>query len=195
MSYNFHEIKHNVEPYLADLPTHSKQWDHHVDHLRAIFLRCHDFNIRLNPHKCIFYNETDRLLGFIVSRDDICIDPLKIEVIIVLPTPTNVTQLQSLKGKEIFLRHFIFNYPEKTHSFMRLLKNDTSFFWDDMVHHTFNNLKHALTHAPMLQPLDYIKDDSLYVVASLSTIGMVLVHTDENDQERVIYYISKSLLD
>ena len=78
---------------------------------------------------------------------------------------------------------------------MRLLKNDTSFFWDDMVHHMFNNLKHALTHAPMLQPLDYIKDYSLYVVASLSSIGMVLVHTDENDQERVIYYISKSLLD
>ena len=78
---------------------------------------------------------------------------------------------------------------------MRLLKNDTSFFWDDMVHHMFNNLKHALTHAPMLQPLDYIKDYSLYVVASLSTIGMVLVHTDENDQEHVIYYVKKSLLD
>ena len=78
---------------------------------------------------------------------------------------------------------------------MRLLKNDTSFFWDDMEHHTFNNLKHALTHAPMLQPLYFIKDYFLYVVASLSTIGMVLVHTDENDQENVIYYVSKIQLD
>ena len=35
----------------------------------------------------------------------------------------------------------------------------------------------------------------MYVVASLSTIGMVLVQTDEHDQEHVIYYASKSLLD
>ena len=60
---------------------------------------------------------------------------------------------------------------------------------------TFDNLKHALTHALMLQPPNYAKDYSLYVAASLSTIGMVLVQTDEHDQEHVIYYASKSLLD
>ena len=47
----------------------------------------------------------------------------------------------------------------------------------------------------MLQPPNYTKDYSLYVVASLSTIGMVLFQTDENDQEHVIYYDIKSLLD
>ena len=38
MSYAFHDIKHVVEPYLDDLPAHSKQRDIHVDHLRALFL-------------------------------------------------------------------------------------------------------------------------------------------------------------
>ena len=74
---------------------------------------------------------------------------------------------------------------------MRLLKKDTPFVWDDFVQHAFDNLKHA----PVLQPPNYVKDYSLYVVASLSTIGMVLVQTDEHDQEHVIYYASKSLLD
>ena len=59
----------------------------------------------------------------------------------------------------------------------------------------FDNLKHELTHAPILQPPDYTKDYSLSLVASLSTIGMVLVQTYEHDQEHVIYYASKSLLD
>ena len=54
MSYAFHDIKHVVEPYLDDLPAHSKQRDTHVDHLRAVFLRCHHFNINLNPHKFVF---------------------------------------------------------------------------------------------------------------------------------------------
>ena len=33
MSYTFHDIKHIVEPYLDDLPAHSKQWDLHVNHV------------------------------------------------------------------------------------------------------------------------------------------------------------------
>ena len=35
----------------------------------------------------------------------------------------------------------------------------------------------------------------MYVATSFSIIGIILVQTDENDQEHVIYYISKSLLD
>ena len=47
----------------------------------------------------------------------------------------------------------------------------------------------------MLQPPNYAKYYSLYVATSLSTIGMVLIQTEEHDQELVIYYASKSPLD
>ena len=113
MSYSFHDIKHIMEPYLDDLPSHLKQEDHHVDHLRAIFLRCRHIYIRLNPHKCIFYVDTGWLLGFIVSKDGIHIDPLLIEAILALPAPKNITELQNLQGKEIFLRCFVYNYTKK----------------------------------------------------------------------------------
>ena len=78
---------------------------------------------------------------------------------------------------------------------MRLLKKDTPFIWDDFTQRAFDNIKHALTHAPVLQPPNYAKDYSLYVVASLSTIGMVLIQTNQHDQEHVIYYVSKILLE
>ena len=78
---------------------------------------------------------------------------------------------------------------------MRLLKNDTPFVWDDFAQHAFDNLKHELTHAPVLQPPNYTKDYSLYVGSSLSTIGMVLVQADEHDQDHVIYYANKNLVD
>ena len=68
MSNAFHDIKHVVEPYLDDLPTHSKQWDIHVDHLRAVFLRCRHFNICLNPHKFVFCVEAGRLLGLLFQK-------------------------------------------------------------------------------------------------------------------------------
>ena len=75
------------------------------------------------------------------------------------------------------------------------IKKGTPFVWDDLAQNAFNNIKHALTHAPMLQPPNYTRDYSMYVAASFSTIGMVLVQIDKHDQEHVIYYSSKSLLE
>ena len=72
-----------------------------------------------------------RLLGFVVSKDAIQIDPLNIATILTLPTPTNLLELQSLQGKENFLRHFVCNFAEKMHGYMLLLKKDTPFFYDD----------------------------------------------------------------
>ena len=121
-----------------------------------------------------------RLLGFVVSKDGIWIDPLKIATILALPTPKNIVELQILQGKENFLRRFVCNLIEKMHGYMRLLKKDTSFFWDDLSQQDFDNMKHALTHSPVLHPPDYSKDFLLYVTTSTTTIGMVLVQEDPN---------------
>jgi hypothetical protein len=71
MSYAFHDIKHIVQPYLDDLPAHSMCRVNHPTHLRAIFVCCQFYHIRLNPHKCVFCVEFGRLLGFIVSHQGI----------------------------------------------------------------------------------------------------------------------------
>jgi hypothetical protein len=99
MSYAFHDIKYIAEPYLNDLPAHSSSRSDHFGHLRMIFLRYQFYCIRLNPHKCIFAIESSRILDFVVSKDKIPVDPLKIRAILALPPPNNLTQLQSLQGK------------------------------------------------------------------------------------------------
>ena len=65
-----------------------------------------------------------------VSKDGIWIDPLNIVAILALLAPTNLLELQSLQGKEKFLHRFVCNF-ETMHGYMRLLKKDTPFFWDD----------------------------------------------------------------
>jgi hypothetical protein len=59
MNYTFHDIKHIVQPYLDDLPTHSMHCQDHPTHLRAISLCCRYYDIRMNPHKCVFCVESD----------------------------------------------------------------------------------------------------------------------------------------
>eukprot|EP00253_Pinus_taeda_P030625 PITA_30625 len=134
-----------------------------------------------------------RLLGFVVSKAGICVDPSKVEAIIKLPPPSSLRQLQSLQGKANFLRRFIPNYAEITKGFTRLLKQNTSFFWDEIAEKSFGALKHALTHAPLLHPPNYNQDYFLHLATSYSTIRMVLVQEDEFSTEHVIYYLSRTL--
>ena len=78
---------------------------------------------------------------------------------------------------------------------MRIPKKNTLLFWDDQAQIAFDNLKHALTHSPVIHPPDYSKDFLLYIAASATTITMVLVQENIHDQEHMIYYASKNLMD
>jgi hypothetical protein len=122
------------------------------------------------------------------------VDPLKVEAIFQLPPPRTILQLQSLQGKENFLRRFIANYVEITKGFMHFLKKDVPFHWDEASQHSFNTLKHALMTAPLLRPPNYNKDFLLYLVATELTIDMVLVQEDDFLSEYVIYYLSQGLV-
>ena len=77
---------------------------------------------------------------------------------------------------------------------MRLLKKDTTFYWDEQAQESFDALKWALASAPVISPPNYSCDFLLYVAASMETISMVLVQEDKELQEHVIYYLSRTLL-
>ena len=74
-----------------------------------------------------------------------------------------------------------------------MLKQNIPFFWDEIADRSFDALKHVLTHAPLLPPPNYNQDYFVYLAASHSTIGMVLVQEDESHTEHVIYYLSRNL--
>ena len=87
MSYCFHDLAHIILAYLYDLTAHSKHRAQHLHDLRTIFLRCRKYNIHLNPLKCVFCIPVGCLLGLIVSKDGITLDPLKFQTIVELPIP------------------------------------------------------------------------------------------------------------
>ena len=76
---------------------------------------------------------------------------------------------------------------------MHLLKQDTPFVWDETAQLAFEALKKALLSAPLLHPPDYSRDFILYLAASESTIGVVLVQEDDKLVEHVVYYLSHAL--
>ena len=80
-------------------------------------------------------------------------DPLKVEAIVNLPPPRSIRQLQSLQGNSNFLRHFIVNYANITKGFMRLLKQDTPFVWDEIAQLAFEELKESFVVGTIIVPM------------------------------------------
>ena len=131
MNLIFHDLKTIIEVYLDDLATHSHLRVRHPYHLRLVFEICHHYQARLNPHKCIFCVTVVHLLGFIVFKEGIRVDPLKVEEILQLSPPLNIRHLQCLQGMAKFLWRFVVNFANLTKGFMHLLKKDTPFYWDE----------------------------------------------------------------
>jgi hypothetical protein len=84
------------------------------------------------------------------------------------------------------------NYANITKGFMCLLKKDTPFIWDERAQESFDALKKALVSVPLLKSLDYSRDYLIYISTSEETIGMVLAQEDDELDEHVIYYLSRS---
>ena len=75
--------------------------------------------------------------------------------------------------KATFLRIFIANYAEISKGFIRLLKQDALFIWDEQSQCSFDVVKQALVSTPVISPPDYTRYVSLYLVETKSTLGMV----------------------
>ena len=74
-------INRSVVIYLDDIIVYSKKRSNHLHDLKQIFERCRRFGISLNPKKSFFYLNKGKLLGFVVSKYGIYIDPNRVKEI------------------------------------------------------------------------------------------------------------------
>ena len=73
-----------------------------VDHLPALqrfFERIRQFRLRLNPKKCTFGVTSRKLLGHIVSKCGIDVDPEKIRAILDMPALRTEREIRGFLGK------------------------------------------------------------------------------------------------
>lgn len=83
MMYIFHDYIHDImEDYVDDILAKSKIWEDHPKVLVKILDRLLEHSIWLNHKKCIFDVTLIKLLGFIICRWGIEVDPNKIKLII-----------------------------------------------------------------------------------------------------------------
>jgi len=101
-----------------------------------------------------------------------------------------------LIGKINFIRQFIFNLSGKIRAFSPLLKlkADQEFIWGKGQQLALEEIKNYLTNPPVLVPPQHGKPFRLYLSTDDADIGSVLIQEFER-KERVIYYLSRRLVD
>jgi hypothetical protein len=82
---------------------------------------------------------------------------VKIEAIKSWPIPTTLTQLRSLLGLAGFCRCFMRDFSTIATLLNDLMKRGVPFYWGAAQEHSFNTLIDKLTHALLLQLLDFGK--------------------------------------
>ena len=113
--------------YLDDITVFSKTDPDHLQHLRKVFLKCRKFGISLNPKKSHFAMKEGKLLGHIISKRSIKIDPDEVASIQQIGLPINKKEIQPFLGKVNFLRRFIANFVEVVKYINSMLKRDNTF--------------------------------------------------------------------
>jgi len=82
-------VNKSVVIYLDDITVYSKKCSNHLRDLKQIFQHCQKYGISLNPKKSFFALSEGKLLGFIVSKSRIHIDPNRIKEISKITSPHN----------------------------------------------------------------------------------------------------------
>jgi len=88
-------INRSVVVYLDDITVFSKKRANHLHDLKQIFERSKRYEISLNPKKSFFALNEGKLIGFIVSKDGMYIDPDRIKEISDISLPHKKKSMQS----------------------------------------------------------------------------------------------------
>ena len=88
--------------------------DKYVGALRLMLAKCQEHHISLKLKKCIFCVPFGILLGHVVCREGLMVDPAKIAIIVNLPPPASVKQLRTILGNTGYYKFFIKGYAQIT---------------------------------------------------------------------------------
>ena len=100
--------------------------------------------------KCIFAVPFGTLLGHMVCKQGVCVDPAKVAVIIHMEAPETVKQLRAFLGHMGYYRRFIHNYEKIIAPLEKMFQKTKLFTWNEECSKALDTLKKKLASAPIL---------------------------------------------
>ena len=179
--------------YMDDIIIPRSSVEQSLERLSHVLVRLRDVNLKLKPSKCSLFRRSVIFLEHVVSQSGISTDPVKIEAVRDWPIPASAKQVRSFLGLHTYYRKFIHCFADIARPLHKLTEKDSTFNWTPECHEAFQELKTALTSAPILA---YPRPEGQFTFdtdTSEVAIGAVLSQL-QDDKQKVIGYFSKALL-
>lgn len=180
-------LRQFVLVFFDDILVYSRTWDDHLQHLRVTLYLLRQNKLFAKMSKCVFGKSEVEYLGHMVSAKGVSAEPTKLQAITTWPLPTTVKNLRGFLGLTGYYRRFVQDYGRICSPLHGLLRKGV-FEWTPEATSAFQQLKIAMTSAPVLALPNYHK---LFVVesdASGTGLGAVLMQ-----EGHPIAYWSKGL--
>jgi hypothetical protein len=123
------------------------------------------------------------------------IDSSRVEAIQTLSFPRSKKEVQSFLGEINFLRRFISNFVESVKYITFMLRKGNEVKWTSEARESFDQIKRALTEAPVLISPNYSKKILIFSFSSFDTVVAVLLQKNTEGLEQPISFFSRALRD
>ena len=147
----------------------------HDSKLIKLFERCREKGIKLNKDKVVLRQKEVTFLGHKISDKGLMADPLKVETIVKMEAPKDVTGVQRLSGMVNYLSRYLPKLSDVMEPIRKLTHKDVEWTWTHEHDVAFAKLKYMITETPILQ---YYNPDLELVIqcdASQSGLGSALL--------------------
>ncbi|KAI3663974.1 hypothetical protein L6452_45207 [Arctium lappa] len=136
--------------FIDDILIYSKDEFEHGKHLREVLEVLRREKLFAKFSKCEFWLQEVQFLGHVVSKDDVNVDPAKIEAMTSWEPPTSPTKVRSFLGLAGYYRRFIQDFSRIATPLTSLIRKNIKFLWTDAQEQVFQTLKRKLCEAPIL---------------------------------------------
>ena len=182
-----------VEVYIDDVIIHGKDQKEHDEALQATLTALQGAGFRLNMDKCAFGKGQVKAFGHLVGATGIKPDPGNIAAIKQIPVPLNAADVISFLGAVNFFGDSIPDMASLSEPLRRLTRGGEPFQWGPDQATAFSTLKAEVERATLRQGFDPARKTYVTTDASDVGIGGVLSQADEQGEEVVIAFYSKTL--
>jgi hypothetical protein len=115
-------------------------------------LRDHQLYAKYN--KCDFFQKEIQYLGHTISTEGVAVDPEKIKAIMDWPFHWNMTEVRPFMGLVGYYIRFFKTFSKIGHPITSLQRKGKKFVWSAECETNFQQLKHLLTNALVLNITD-----------------------------------------
>ena len=177
--------------YLDDILVFSRDMKQHLQHVRVLFERLREADLKLTKRKCNFLKAHVQYLGHYISGGGLEPVPEKLHSLRDMPSPEDLTGVRRFLGFVGYYRKFIPRYSDIARPLTNLTRKDIPFDWTDACQTAFQMLKEFLLKEPILkypmpeQPYILYTDASKYAWAGVLTQSY---QYKENEKEYYIHH-------